>query len=168
MFVGIDQSLTSTALVTLSESGDAPIAKHRITPDPLRESQRVQFVRDAVSQFVAEAKPRAIAMEGYGFGARKSRAHALGELGGAIKLALYEMGHTIAIVPPSTLKKFVTGKGNADKSAMMVEILDRWHFKTSNDDIADAYGLAQFIREITLKRKSPYREKVEFIRPIVE
>lgn len=81
-------------------------------------------------------------IEGYGFASQM--AHALGELGGALKLALYEYGWTIVNVPPSTLKKFVTGKGNAEKDTMMLECFKRWGYSATDNNDCDAYCLRQF------------------------
>jgi Holliday junction resolvasome RuvABC endonuclease subunit len=39
----------------------------------------------------------------------------LGELSGILKWKLWERGINVEIVPPTTLKKWATGKGNADK-----------------------------------------------------
>ena len=51
-------------------------------------------------------------------------------------------------VAPTSLKKFVTGKGNAKKDLMLLSVYKRWGFDTTNDNKADAYGLAQFGRAL--------------------
>lgn len=45
------------------------------------------------------------------------------------------------LVAPSALKKFVTGKGNAKKELMMLEVFKRFGIDTSDNNIADAVGL---------------------------
>lgn len=45
------------------------------------------------------------------------------------------------LVAPNTLKKFVTGKGNAEKSLMLREVYRRWDIAVDNDNEADAVGL---------------------------
>jgi Holliday junction resolvasome RuvABC endonuclease subunit len=56
----------------------------------------------------------------------------------------------IIIVPPSTLKKFVTGKGTANKVKMLEAILRRWPKVDSfgNQDQYEAFALAQFARTL--------------------
>jgi Holliday junction resolvasome RuvABC endonuclease subunit len=43
-------------------------------------------------------------------------------------------------IPVGTIKKFCTGKGNADK-AMVIEAVSMWGFKPENDNEADALAL---------------------------
>jgi Holliday junction resolvasome RuvABC endonuclease subunit len=45
-------------------------------------------------------------------------------------------------VPPSALKKFVTGKGNGDKTAVIAAIASRYHVEFKTNDEYDAFGLA--------------------------
>lgn len=52
------------------------------------------------------------------------------------------------MVPPTTLKKFVTGKGNAEKSLMIREVYKRWGFDAADDNQADAVGLLQVGRAV--------------------
>ena len=51
------------------------------------------------------------------------------------------------IISPTTLKKFVTGKGNSGKDIMLLEVYKRWNVSFSNNNLADAYGLARMAYE---------------------
>jgi Holliday junction resolvasome RuvABC endonuclease subunit len=51
------------------------------------------------------------------------------------------------IVPPTVLKKYVTGKGNASKAQMMEGVAKKWGPQFDNDNLADAYALAQYCKE---------------------
>lgn len=48
----------------------------------------------------------------------------------------------IAVVNPATLKRWATGKGNADKPAMLAAARQVWPVDVANDDQADALHLA--------------------------
>lgn len=48
-------------------------------------------------------------------------------------------------VPVGTIKKFATGRGNADKKAMIAAVRSRWGVETDDDNEADAVALFQFI-----------------------
>jgi hypothetical protein len=87
-----------------------------------------------------------VAIEGYAHGSAFEREH-MGELGGYLKLLLWQAGVPYLIVPPGVLKKYVTGKGNAAKAIMLKEVYRRWGYDTESDDQADAYGLARFAAE---------------------
>jgi crossover junction endodeoxyribonuclease RuvC len=88
-----------------------------------------------------------VAMESYAHAAKFGRELA-GELGGHIKWLLWRAGYTVVLVPPSTLKLFVTGKGNAAKDQVMMAVLKRWGFESPNNDVADSYGLARFAQSL--------------------
>ena len=88
-----------------------------------------------------------ICYEGYSYGS-KFRREELGELGCALKLALatqfpMHLERRIHAVAPTTVKKFVTGSGRADKDKMMMAVFQRWQHESSNHDAADAYALAR-------------------------
>ncbi|MDJ0463177.1 hypothetical protein [Streptomyces sp. H27-C3] len=88
-----------------------------------------------------------VAMEGYSHGSKFQR-EALGELGAVVKLAIAEIAgvrpwrHPV-IVPPPTLKKYVTGKGTATKQEMIDTVARRYGAIFYNDNLADAYALAR-------------------------
>jgi hypothetical protein len=79
----------------------------------------------------------------------------LGELGGVTRLALYNLKIPYVLVPPATLKKFITGKGNSPKNIMLKEIFKRFAMDFDDDNVADAYSLAQLGRAITGTNERP-------------
>lgn len=83
-----------------------------------------------------------IVIEGYSFGSRASQAHALGELGGIVRFELWKDEDAYADVPPTVLKKFATGKGNAPKDAVLVAAV-RAGFDGDDNNAADAWWLRQ-------------------------
>ena len=90
-------------------------------------------------------------IEGYAMMA-KGRVFNIGELGGVLKLVAWEYDVDILVVPPTTLKKFCTGKGNANKEAMLKAVHNKWGYLTFFNDEADAYALYRF-GEATQSRK---------------
>ena len=48
------------------------------------------------------------------------------------------------LVPPMTLKKFATGKGNADKDMVIKEVYKRWGHDCTISDEADACAALHF------------------------
>lgn len=63
----------------------------------------------------------------------------LGEIGGVARLACFNMGIEIVLVNNSTLKRFATGRGNADKDAMVRAAIAHGARGSVNDDEADAF-----------------------------
>lgn len=161
--LGLDLSLNATGIVLLADN-NLIYAGCITQAGKLRDSSRIAYIRDFVTEVIDdEGYPDVIVIEGYAYGAQ-SRSHAIGELGGVIKLALYEMGLSCVVVPPTTLKKYTTGKGNAQKSLMLKKVYTRWDFDTENDNIADAYALARFGSEYVGRRHTekfkPFLAKV--------
>jgi Holliday junction resolvasome RuvABC endonuclease subunit len=62
----------------------------------------------------------------------------LGEIGGVVRTRLFELDIPMVLVRPSTLKRFATGRGDADKPAMVAAAVARGA-TPRNDDEADAF-----------------------------
>lgn len=85
-----------------------------------------------------------IFIEGYGFG-RTANIEPLFCVGTIMRYKLHVKGRgDYKVVPPTSLKQFVTGKGNANKDLMMMSVLKNWDIETKNNNEADAVGLAMF------------------------
>jgi hypothetical protein len=72
--------------------------------------------------------PRMIALEDYAMGAR-GRVFEIAENTGALKQNLRANGYDFKLYPPTVVKKFATGKGNAKKEQMY----DAWMAETEFD-----------------------------------
>lgn len=103
-----------------------------------RGMARLRWIRDQVIAKCAGAD--VVAIEGYAYGSARgaSQQHSLGELGGVVRLALFEAGIHYVDVAPATLKKFATGKGNANKELMLAESIRRLGYSGSDSNEADA------------------------------
>jgi Holliday junction resolvasome RuvABC endonuclease subunit len=139
--VGLDLSLTATGIAYAS--GEA------VTLDTkaLRGTHRLGVIRQAVREAldVCDRAPDLVVIEGYSFGSAQGMA-ALGELGGVIRMVLADeadehpsMGW--AVSPPTSLKKYATGSGKADKTAMVVAARERLGYQGLSNDQADALWL---------------------------
>lgn len=113
---------------------------------PLRGIERIVELRDAVLECLAEPEngrsPDLVLIEDYAFSAAAAHAHELGELGGAVKVALHEAGQPYVLVAPASLKKFATGKGNANKIAVAVAAAKVGR-EFGDDNQCDAWWLQQ-------------------------
>jgi hypothetical protein len=86
-----------------------------------------------------------VAMEGYAYG-REFGIALSGELSGMVKLTLLDFGIYPLIVPPTNLKKYVTGKGNGiSKSQMLLHVFRKWGAEITDDNAADSYALAKLV-----------------------
>lgn len=157
--IGIDPSLTHTAGFHAMGAfdADAPLAStaalelrgFAVQSAPKEHAhpiERLAALRDRLRTelvLCADAlAPGLCFVEGYAFGAKCAREQ-LGEWGGQVRLLAYELGWSVVVVPPSSLKAFVCGKGNAPKEQMMLQIYKRWGYEASENNSADAYALLQ-------------------------
>jgi Holliday junction resolvasome RuvABC endonuclease subunit len=92
-----------------------------------------------------------VSVEGPAFGRNSTRSIQTGMLHNAVYRALIRASRscssitfTVVTVPPKTLKRFVAGKGTADKVSMMEAIIKRWRPPAfGSQDLYDAYALAR-------------------------
>ena len=89
-------------------------------------------------------------LEGYSMGSR-GRVFHIAENTGVLKQKIYKAGITFEVIPPSTWKKEVVGKGNADKQhvyeSMNVDLKPIFKSKSITspiNDIADSYFICKY------------------------
>lgn len=141
MIVGLDLSLTGTGVTLLCP--DVPEVYESVTlKNKLRSLERLAYIESTIMAKVKEAGVSLAVIEGYAFSTVDSQKHSLGELGGVVKLALWRAGVELLIVPATSLKKWTTTKGNADKILMGITIFKHTGAQFEDDNQADSYCLA--------------------------
>lgn len=76
-------------------------------------------------------------IEDYAF-ARMQNREKMGELGGVVKHGLWKRQYKVTTLPIATIRKVVTGKGNADKTLVALSLLSKWGILITQNDLADA------------------------------
>ena len=140
--IGLDLSLTSTGFSYQDTVG--------ILSSPKKGVSRLDDLCEQMTKLMTDIQSSKVAIiEGYSFASRNSQAHAIGELGGVIRLTLYRLGIPFVDVPPTCRAKFATGKGNASKNEVISALSARtgivWSGKGA-DDMADAWILEEMGR----------------------
>jgi Holliday junction resolvasome RuvABC endonuclease subunit len=87
-----------------------------------------------------------VALEGISMASHDTNRQIAG-LNWIVRHELWKRGVPFASVPPSTLKQFVTGKGNASKADVVREVTRRFTWFEGGEDEADAVGLAALAAE---------------------
>lgn len=139
--IGIDPSWTATAVAGHKWEFEREVKG--------REKNRVRALRrfcadleDMVCPNISMFSDPFAIIEGYSMGSRIGR-EAAGELGGAIRSMLDMHGFKILEVPPTVLKKWVTGKGTAKKEDMKLHAYKRFGFEDPSNNIIDAKCLRE-------------------------
>ena len=140
VYLGIDQSYSGFAITALQ--GDAHYTT--VFSSNMRGIKRLEDIRAHLIKSIEPFKIQDVAMEGYAFGSQM--ANMLGELGGMVKLTLLDFNLYPLIVPPTNLKKYVTGKGTGvPKSQMLLHVYKKWNVDITDDNAADSYSLAKLV-----------------------
>jgi crossover junction endodeoxyribonuclease RuvC len=161
--VGIDQSLHHTGICILNQAGEVCYLG-LVEPKGLQNQERLAFIRDAYATIFAERRFVTGVMEGYSYGSF-NKPFLLGEVGAVTKLALYDHGDALFEAAPKALKKFITAKGSASKEEVIFAIEKQWGVVIQDNNLADAYGLAQIAKELTWP-SSCKRHQLDVIRTL--
>lgn len=139
--LALDLSLTASGWARGESAGVlSPPSQSLIGP------RRLAWIRDQVLELAHGVD--LIAIEGYALGSARgaSRSHATGELGGVVRLAIWEASIPFVVVPPASLKKYATGKGNSGKPEVLAAAIRRLGYLGHDDNEADALWLLQMAR----------------------
>lgn len=151
MFVGIDPSLAGTGVVGIRWGPIELVYTREVKIDSRprtwmeqvdRINQITDMVREILNRMLSTWGIESLVLEGYSYGSR-FQAHQLGELGFSLRnLLATELPYKSHIIPPTVIKKVVTGNGRASKSYVKetVEHLAGMSFGSHN--LSDACACA--------------------------
>lgn len=168
--LGLDPSLTGFGICFSSSVDASRYMAFRLKPRGKKVDRLIEiedFILEVVRQLtrVRRCSIAHLAMEGYAMGMRSgaTQAFSLGEAGGIAKVTLRQTLHSSGyptIVPPTSLKKFVTGKGNAKKDSILLSVYKKWGIEFKDDNMADAYGLSRLALGMLHPPELKYEQEV--------
>lgn len=170
MFVGIDPSINSTGICIIK---DNTTTFYNIKPNLTRKElelpipdnfyfviyskidtheeiyKTINFMRiaDRVEEIIARGDDEAhIVIEGIAFGSSSNSVCDLAGLNHIIRTRLVK--YDTEVVAPAQIKKFATGKGNANKDLMVEKFKEEYghglDMLIKIDDMADAFWMAKY------------------------
>lgn len=159
--LGLDLSLVSTGYVLL-EDVEPPMDElltgvlwhGAVGSKDLRDVERLQMFDTWIRKTIRENRFEHAAIEGYSFASANGLPFQ-GELGGVIKLALHQARIPTAVIPPSTWKKVLCGKGNLKKDQVRLELWKRYGIEFASQDTLDAWAVATCLRRQLLGLDKP-------------
>lgn len=148
--VGLDLSLTHTGYAIVKDDGtvlaSGVIKSKPVGDKPLAETQRIvkiaEDVMEKIDELLPGVDPNLVVIEGLAFGARGTSLVQLAGLNYLTRILLAEFEWKFIIVQATTLKKFITQRGNAEKDLMMMSIFKDYGFESQDNNQGDAYGLS--------------------------
>jgi len=148
VIVGIDYSSTNTGVCLLSEKGEY-LCSMLLSPKDKKFDKRIVNIKQALFQILNPiANVLVIGIESPSFFS-KGRTIDLASGYGFLKYSMIESGYDVLTFTPSTIKKFATNDGRADKDKMwkylpkdVKEDLLASSYK-KYDDLVDSYFIAK-------------------------
>lgn len=145
--IGIDPSLQSTGYGIIEyENDEYTVCAHgAICPGtklPLQE--RIYMIKDRIEALIADFSVKEVAIENLFFARNVKTAITLGQVRGAILVAVAACKRPLFEYSPLEIKKAVTGYGQADKNQVqeMIRILLRLPDEKLGFDASDALAAA--------------------------
>jgi crossover junction endodeoxyribonuclease RuvC len=148
--LSLDLSLTATGWAK-SDGSSGVIAP------PMKGYERLAYILDRVINFAE--KVDLIAIEGFAFGAKGDAMLQLAGLGTLVRFTLWEAKYTLVEIPPSNLKMFAAGSGNAKKDDVLGAAIRILSYARNDHNEADALWLLEMTRahydgrELTAKQR---------------
>lgn len=147
--VGIDQSYGGFAISILEIPPQNNFYSAVAKKSDLKGVERLVELRAFLLDTLSGQDIVDIAMEGYAYST--TMGHTMGELGGMVKMTIFDtFGIKPLLVPPATLKKYITGKGTGvQKNQILLNVYKKWDLEFTDDNAADSYGLARIAAGIS-------------------
>ena len=146
LFVGVDPSINATGLVILDEKANIIEQKLFSVKAEMFEESLLQYEKEV--EFIPNiVNLQAVYMEGPSYQSQGQSILQMGAIHFLLRLFLYKKNVNYKIIAPGTLKKFVTGKGNAKKDLMLLKTYKKWGVEFDDHNLSDAYGLARLALE---------------------
>lgn len=184
--IGVDYSLTSPAICIHrgDEWNHRNCTWHFLTDRPKLEGRVQQFNgtlkplhtceeqrHDQLSQWAFDlifaSKPDRVMIEGYSYASSVGRIFNLAENTGLLKHKLWKNQICFDVAAPTSIKKFFTTRGNANKEKMQEVFISETSIDVKNilsisekqwnpsSDIIDAYALAKYAFQTNLTGELP-------------
>lgn len=179
--MGLDQSLTGTG-VTIWEDGvlkfflfETKKTKGTKTPS-IDYTLRIQKIVKYMKNIIYEYGVSHVLIEGLSFGSTSNIVFDLGGLSHCIRTVLVDLVDLgkvqgFCVAPPTVVKKFYTGKGNASKldmiqkaedSGIHIPFMERIEKKERfNNNVVDSHAMVSLLYELISKKNVELLDKVE-------
>ncbi len=144
MVVGIDPSLGAAAVVSGNSNLPASELTAKVLSAPpcslslLPRLKRYNKHAAAIIEAFSYMRPSLIVIEGYSFGSSGRGTLSLAEFGGILRKELIDAGHRVIEISPTSLKKYITGKGNSSKLEVVSALIRCTDAAYKTDDEYDA------------------------------
>ncbi len=166
--MGVDQSLTGTGITIWDGKKysysliETKKTKNTLAPS-IDYTRRLMKIKYMVKRFIEEFNVKLIAIEGMSFGSTGRIIFDIGGLSHILRELFVEENVDFIVIPPTTLKKYWTGKGTANKGMMIDAAVNKGfiipyekNYGTKkmpdikfDDNVVDSQALCEFIKDFS-------------------
>lgn len=148
--VGVDLSLTSTGISVVETTPlGHEVTLHRVQSKPPPADRVTLYTRSRRLRGIAQTifthcqGAGLVVIEGPSYASESGAAHDRAGEWWMVVGRLTAQGFNVTEVPPTLVKQYATGKGNAGKDAVLAATVRRFpHVEVDGNDVADALVLA--------------------------
>lgn len=148
--VGLDLSLVKTGITVIQDDGTvlfSGLIKSKPSGDSLlAETKRIvaiaEEIMEKIDEFCPEEEPKLVVIENLAFMAKGTSLVQLAGLSFLVRILLAEFKWPFCMVAPTSLKKFITGSGKAEKDMMSMMVYKKYGFESLDNNVCDSYSLA--------------------------
>lgn len=148
-YTGIDLSLTNTGIVVLNDSGSIYSQRLIKTKSSENIEDRIYYIYNEINNLLIDYNNMIINIEGLSFGSKGNAIMQLAGLHYYVRINFNLIGVKYKIIPPTILKKYITGKANCKKNLILLQIYKKFMIEFDDDNIADSYVLARMAYEMS-------------------
>lgn len=148
--LGLDVSLAATGVAELRHVPDSPApwgsSVHTVPTAKLVDGsadllRRFEYLASYLSPHIRQAD--LVVIEGPAYATKTSHAHSVAGAWWSVYRQAHRAGVSIMEIPPTVLKRYATGRGNADKASVIVGTCRMWpDVNLTDGNQADALVLA--------------------------
>jgi crossover junction endodeoxyribonuclease RuvC len=178
ILAGIDQSLTGTGITIYNNSYKYYLLesfKEKSSSPSIEYTRRLMSIVRDIKEILIFHNVDAVAIEGMSFGSKGRAIFELGGLSHMIREMMLIESMKFIVSPPTVIKKYWTGKGNASKDVMIEEAYNKScdinitkNYGTKkepnikyDDNIVDSRALCDFIKDYFDKKLNGLEEQIE-------
>jgi len=146
-FIGLDLSLSGTGMVILDEN-EKILEKKLISTKPVDViEKRLIFIQTEILSCLTKYMIGVtIFVEGLSFGSSGQKMLELAGLHYLVRTTFFNMvspAFRYEIIPPTMIKKFITGTGTAKKELMLLKVYKKFGEEFQDNNICDAFCLGK-------------------------
>jgi crossover junction endodeoxyribonuclease RuvC len=153
IYIGIDQSMNSTGFIAIDNTFEIIKSMIISSNKDLDDYERIMELGDKILleilKFIEDGKKLFCCLEGISFGSQGRGIIQQGSLHNYLRILFKKYNIQHIVCTPTQLKKYITGKGQCKKELMLMKIYKKWGVEFDSSDLADAYALARFCKEVS-------------------